>query len=107
MKKVIVGKWGVWDTLEECALANGLSVSSVSRKMREFTGEFRWVDRVFAVKLKADGWWVLAVEDSRGGKWLRFGENRMEKISKGEVKEVRDVTLSFYCGTEFEGVCRV
>ena len=103
MKKVIVGKWGVWDTLEQCAAANGLSASTVSRKMRDFTGEFRYLDRVFAVRLKAGGY-ELAVMDSVGRMFIPLGYDGLKaKIRQGEVSEVRDVTLNFYCGTEFEG----
>lgn len=107
MKKVIVGKWGVWNTLQECAVATGLSVSTVSRKMRDFTGEFRYLDRVFALKLKS-GRYAMAVMDSLGRRYIPLGNDGLgERIRKVDVEKVYDVTLSFYCGTEFEGVCRV
>ena len=106
MKKVIVGKWGVWNTLEECSAATGLSVATISRKMKDLTGEFRYLDRVFALKLKAGGY-ALAVMDSLG-KYIPLGHDGLGgRIRKADVARVYDVTLSFYCGTEFESVCRV
>lgn len=98
MKKVVVGKAGVWNTLEECSAETGLSVVTISRSM-----DFRMADRVFGLRLKSGGW-CLAVMDPYNRLYIPLGwdDPTSRKIRKNDVLEARDLTLSFYCGTRFE-----
>lgn len=101
MKKVIIStkQPGFWVDLESAAGGFRLSVSTVSRKIK--SGEMRYVDRVFAVRRKKEGDWIVAVAESRGGGFVALGDGQ-KKIRKDEVWKIKELTGVWYTdnGTE-------
>lgn len=109
-KQVIVCKDrpGVWRTLEEAAKGLGVSVSTISRAIREARPDYRYVSRVFAIKLRG-GPWKIAVADSSNRRYITV-EQDLLKIPKKDVEKVKDITAVWYfsreewnSGTEFAG----
>ena len=96
-KQVIVRRssLGVWETLEEAASALGVSVSTVSRMLRDVNPDIKYVSRVYAIRLKNSGEWTIAVLDHSDRRYVTMGQS-MRKIRKGEVSEVRDITVAWY-----------
>ena len=109
-KRVIVSKKraGIGETLEEAAGSFGVSMSTISRSIRGGGSEFRYVDRVYAIRLRS-GAWVVAVLDAGNRMYIPVDQD-LRKISKREVVEVRDITPVWYfhsekwpSGTVFDG----
>lgn len=96
-KQVIVRRSapGIWETLEEAAEGLGVSVSTVSRMLRDMDPDIKYVSRVYAIRLKDSGEWTVAVLDHRGRNYVTMGQS-MGKIKKGEISEVRDITVAWY-----------
>lgn len=101
MKKVIISteQPGFWVDLESAAGGFRLSVSTVSRKIKN--GEMRYVDRVFAVRRKKEGDWIVAVAESRGGGFVALGDGQ-KKIRKDEVWKIKELTGVWYTGNGTE-----
>lgn len=96
-KQVIVRRsaLGLWETLEEAAAALEVSVSTLSRSMKDVDADLRYVSRVYAIRLKDSGEWTVAVLDHSDRKYVTMGQS-MRKIRKGEVSAVRDITVAWY-----------
>ena len=104
-KQVLVasGLPRVFKTLEEASEALGVSGSSISRSMnecRECQGHmFRYVNRVFAVQLKAGGEWRIVTRDSRNSGYILI-EDAGKRIRQSDVSRVKDVTAVWYFSKE-------
>jgi hypothetical protein len=90
----------VYPTLEKASEALGLSASTISRAIAEGgiykdRLRMRYAERVFGIRLRADGTWRIATEKSRGNGFVLMYEP-MNKVSKREVIEVRDITEGWY-----------
>ena len=96
-KQVIVRRSspGLWETLEEAAAGLGVSVSTVSRMLKDVNPDLKYVSRVYAIRLKNSGEWTVAVLDHRERSYVTMGQS-MQKIRKGEVCEARDITVAWY-----------
>lgn len=96
-KQVIVRRSapGVWETLEEAAVGLGVSVSTVSRMLKDVNPDLRYVSRVYAIRIKDSGEWTIAVLDHSDRRYVTMGQS-LQKIKKGEVCEVRDITVAWY-----------
>lgn len=103
-KQVIVRRssYGLWETLEEAAAGLGVSVSTVSRMLKDVNPDLKYVSRVYAIRLKSSGEWTVAVLDHRERNYVTMGQS-LRKIRKGEVCEVRDITVAWYLRAE--GAC--
>lgn len=97
-KQVLVSRerLGVWETLEDAAKELGVSVSTISRKVREGEGGWRYVQRVYAIEVKGGGW-TVAVMDSSNRRFVTMSQD-LRKIAKKDVLRVKDVTVSWYSG---------
>ena len=96
-KQVIVrmSRPGLWETLEEAAEALGVSVSTLSRNMRDLEPDLKYVSRVYAIKMKDSGEWIVAVLDHSGRKYVTMGQS-LKKIAKSEICGVKDITVAWY-----------
>lgn len=74
-----------------------MSVSTISRKVRDGIDGWRYTKRVYAVELK-DGGWTVAMLDSGNRVFLPLGQE-LRRIAKRDVTRVKDITASWYCGT--------
>lgn len=105
-KQVIVAKsrLGVWNTLEEASSDLGISVSTLSRKLRDVDPDFRYASRVYAIRMKSTKEWTVAVLDNSGRRYVTIGQS-LRKIARKDVDQVKDITVAWYfnSGTEFAG----
>ena len=105
-KQVIVAKSkiGAWNTLEEASNALGMSVSTLSRRLRDVDPDFRYASRVYAIRMKNTKEWTVAVLDNSGRRYVTLGQS-LRKIQKKEVDQVKDITACWYfnSGTELAG----
>lgn len=97
MKKVIMARETgmVYRDLQEAAAGLGVSVSSVSRMLAEYSGNVRYVDRVFLVREEEKGW-TVAVMDCRNSGYLVIGSSPERKIAKRDAVEVKDITAFWH-----------
>ena len=98
-KKVIVAEDGsVFVNLEQASERFGMSASNVSRAIRDFRPieglRMKWVDRVYAVRLKDDTW-VIATESSSGA-LVRMDAVEGARVRNSQVVERRDLTSVWY-----------
>lgn len=96
-KQVIVRKSqpGVWRTLEEAAEELQVSVSTLSRRLRDVDPDLRYAARVYAIRLKSDGEWRVAVMDATGRSYVLLGQS-LNKVAKKDVSQVKDITVAWY-----------
>lgn len=97
MKKVIVSRQTgkVYRDLQEAADGMGVSVSTVSRQLADGTGNVRFVDRVFLVKVEKEGW-LATVMDCRNTGYVVIGSVPERKIRRSEARDVKDVTVEWH-----------
>ena len=86
---------GVWDTLEEAANALQISTATLSRRLRDVDPDLRYASRVYAIKLKVDNEWRVAVPDTTGRKYVLIGQS-LAKVGKSAILDVKDITLAWY-----------
>lgn len=93
----------VFKTLEEASEYLGVSGSSISRSMnecRECQGHlFRYVNRVFAVRLKTNGAWRIVTRNSRNGAYILMDDPAV-RIKDREVDRIKDLTVVWYFSRE-------
>lgn len=90
---------GVYETLEEASKVFDMASGNISRAVSE-SGKVkgvkvRWAERVWAVREKRSGRWVVAILNARNTWYVPLCQSE-PRIKAGDVDMVKDLTRVWY-----------